>query len=353
MAADKTEKATPKKKEDARKKGQVAKSMDLNGAVVLMSALLTLSMLGPSMWERVADATRGFLALVASPSVVERQGIGELMISTGTTIALAVAPVALVCLVAGVLASVGQVGLKPMPESLKPDPKRLNPISGAKNLFGSRAVFETFKNIAKVSVVGGIAAMAVFPKLDEFAATVGMPPGELLITLCKTVVAVCQKAAFAYLIIAFVDLGYQKYSHEKKLRMDKQEVKDEMKQQDVSAEIRGARRRRQMQSAQARMMDAVPTADVVVMNPTHFAVALKYDASQPAPICVAKGQDVIALRIRDLARESGVTVVEEPPLARALHASVEVGRMIPEEMFQAVAQLLAYVYRVAGARRAA
>ena len=353
MAADKTEKATPKKKEDARKKGQVAKSMDLNGAVVLMSALLTLSMLGPSMWERVAESTRGFLALIASPSVVERQGIGELMIATGTTIALAIAPVVFVCLIAGVLASVSQVGLKPMPEALKPDPKRLNPISGAKNIFGTRAVFETFKNIAKVSVVGGIAAMAVFPKLDELAGTVGMPPGQLLATLCQTVVAVCQKAAFAYLIIAFADLGYQRWHHGKQLRMDKQEVKDEMKQQDVSAEIRGARRRRQMQAAQARMMDAVPTADVVVMNPTHFAVALKYDASQLAPVCVAKGQDVIALRIRDLARESGVTVVEEPPLARALHASVDVGRMIPEEMFQAVAQLLAYVYRVAGARRAA
>jgi flagellar biosynthetic protein FlhB len=350
VASDKTEKATPKKRDDARKKGQVARSADINGAVVLLAALLTLSAVGPGVWGKLLASTRQFLALVSSPSVVDREGVGELLMSVGMSAGLAVAPVAVVCAIAGVLASVGQVGLKPTPEALKPDPKRMNPISGAKNLFGSRAVFETGKNVAKVAVVGTIAAMAVFPKLDELAGLVGMPPGELLSTLCHTVLGIAQRAAAAYLLIAVVDYAWQRYSHEKKLRMDKQEVKDEMKQQGVPAEVRNAQRRRQMQAAQARMMDAVPTADVVVMNPTHFAVALKYDSSSLAPVCVAKGQDVLALRMRDLASSSGVTVVEEPPLARALFASVEVGQMIPEEMYAAVAQLLAYVYRVAGAR---
>jgi flagellar biosynthetic protein FlhB len=147
-----------------------------------------------------------------------------------------------------------------------------------------------------------------------------------------------------------IDMAWQRHSFEKKLRMDKQEIKEESKSDGLPAEVRSAMRRRQMQAAQGRMMAEVPTADVVVMNPTHFAVALRYSAEAPAPVCVAKGQDLVALRIRDLAEAAGVTVVVEPPLARSLHASVEVGRMIPEDFFQAVAQLLAYVYRVAGAR---
>jgi flagellar biosynthetic protein FlhB len=137
------------------------------------------------------------------------------------------------------------------------------------------------------------------------------------------------------------------------MRMDKQEVKDEHKQQELPAEIKMQQRRRGMELARARMMDAVPTADVIVTNPTHFSVALRYDSDHPAPIVVAKGQDVLALRIRELAAERGVAVVPDPPLARALYASVDVGRMIPEELYQAVAQLLAYVYRVAGMSRAA
>ena len=350
--SDKTEKATPKKKEDARKKGQVAKSMDFNGAWVLICALFTLSLVGPWMWDQVGQSMREFFALISTPSVVEREGIGELLTAMGKTTAVVIAPIAGVCMIAGMLASVVQVGLKPMPEALKPDPKRLNPLSGFKNIFGKRMIFESGKNVAKVTVVGASAAIALFPKIDELASTVGMPAGELLVTLCKTTIGVCQRAAAAYLLIGVIDLIYQRWHHEKNLRMDHQEIKDEMKQQDVNQEIRMARKRRQMEAAARRMMDEVPTADVVVMNPTHFAVALKYDTKHPAPVCVAKGQDLMALRIRDIARDAGVTVVEEPPLARSLHAAVDVGHMIPEELFQAVAQLLAYVYRVAGVQRA-
>jgi flagellar biosynthetic protein FlhB len=171
--------------------------------------------------------------------------------------------------------------------------------------------------------------------------------------LAAEVLAIAQRAALAYLVIAVADAIYQRWRFAKQMRMDKQEVKDEHKQQELPAEIKGAQRRRSMELARARMMDAVPTADVIVTNPTHFSVALRYDGEHPAPVVVAKGQDVLALRIRELARERGVAVVPDPPLARALYASVDVGRMIPEELYEAVAQLLAYVYRVAGARKAA
>jgi flagellar biosynthetic protein FlhB len=240
-----------------------------------------------------------------------------------------------------------------MPAGIKPDFKKLNPLTGAKNIFGPNAIAETLKSVAKVSAVGGIVALAVFPKLQELAGLVGMPAAELLPHLASEVFAIAQRAAIAYLVIAAADAIYQRWRFAKQMKMDKQEVKDEHKQQELPSEIKGAQRRRSIELSRARMMDAVPTADVIVTNPTHFSVALRYDGEHPAPIVVAKGQDVLALRIRELGRERGVAVVPDPPLARALYGSVEVGRMIPEELYEAVAQLLAYVYRVAGARKAA
>jgi flagellar biosynthetic protein FlhB len=353
MASDRTEKATPKRREEARRKGQVARSADVNGAVVLFSALLVLSAVGPSVLGRLEQSTRALLALVASPQVVDRPTIGALMTAAAGPVALACAPVVGACALAGIVANLAQVGFKPATQALRPDPKKLNPVAGAKNLFGVRALFEAGKSVAKVGVVGGIAALAVFPKLDELAALVGMPPADLLSTLAATILHVAQRGAAGYLLIAAIDYAWQRHRHEKSLKMDKQAVKDEHKQQSLPSEVKSQQRRRGMQLAQARMMDAVPTADVVVTNPTHYAVALRYDGSASAPVVVAKGQDHLAARIRERAGEAGVRVVPDPPLARALHASVEVGHMIPEELFQAVAQLLAYVYRVAGAARLA
>jgi flagellar biosynthesis protein FlhB len=347
MAAnDKTEKATPKKRDDARKKGQVARSPDVNGAVVLMASVLALSIFGPAMFRRMQEATLGVLALITSPEVVSREGVGDLFVTTGGHVAAATAPVVGVCMVAGVLASVGQVGFKPTPKALW-EVKKLNPLTGFKNIFGLNAAFEAVKSSLKVAAVGGIVALALFPKLDEMAALVGMPAAALLPHLGSLVLTIAQRAALAYLVIAAIDLVYQRHRFEKQLRMDKEEIKQEHKGQELPSEIKGAQRRRAMELARARMMDAVPTADVVVTNPTHYSVVLRYDADNLAPVVVAKGSDHLALRIRRAAAEAGVAVVPDPPLARALYASVEVGRMIPEELFQGVAQLLAYVYKVA------
>jgi flagellar biosynthetic protein FlhB len=353
MAENKTEKATPKKRQEARQKGQVARSQDVNGAVVLMAAILALSAFGPGMWRRIQEATLGVLAFVSSPEVVEREGVSELFMTVGGHIILAAAPIVAVCALAGIVANVGQIGLKPSTKALKPDFKKLNPLTGAKNLFGVNAAVETGKSLLKVGAVGGIVALALFPRLEEMGALVGMPAQALLPHLATLVLRVAQWAAGAYLVIAAIDFLYQRHRFEKNLKMDKEEVKQEHKQQELPSEIKGAQRRRAMELARARMMDAVPTADVVVTNPTHFSVALKYDSGNPAPVVVAKGTDHLALRIRTEAAVHGVAVVPDPPLARALYASVDVGHMIPEELFQGVAQLLAYVYKVAGSRRAA
>jgi flagellar biosynthetic protein FlhB len=350
---DKTEKATPKRREEARKKGQVAKSQDLNSAVVLLAALFALSATAPHLVEILQGNMRAAFALVSSPDVVGHRGLGPIVSTQAKNAGLAAAPVVGVCLLVGILVNVAQVGGRPRLTALKPDPKRLNPLQGAKNIFGPNSLFEGAKNLVKVSAVGAVTVMAVLPKLDEMAALVGLPPSELLPTLAHTVLGIAQRAAMAYLVIGVIDYAYQKRRHEKSLKMDKQEVRDESKGQDLPAEVKGAIRRRQMQTARARMMADVPQADVVVTNPTHYAVALRYDASKSAPEVVAKGSDLIAKRIREIARDADVPVISDPPLARSLHASVEVGQLIPEELFQAVAQLLAFVYRTARRRVAA
>ena len=352
MSGEKTEKATPKRKEEARKKGQVARSADLNGAVVLLAGLLVLKALGGRTFEEVEASMVDILALMATPDVVSEEGLPTLFGLVLRTIGLAVAPIAFGCMVAGVAVSVAQVGFKPSGMVLKPDFKKLDPLKGAKNIFGQHALFESIKTVLKFVFVGGIAALAVFPALPELAALVGYPPAEIGARLVDEISSIAIRAVAAYLVIAAADLIWQRYRYEKQLKMSMQEIKEEMKSMSLPAEVRGAIRRRQMQAARNRMMADVPHADVVVTNPTQFAVALKYDGAKVAPEVVAKGKDLIAMQIRRLAEENGVPVIADPPLARSLHESVEVGHEIPADFYEAVAQLLAFVYRVAGRRAA-
>jgi flagellar biosynthetic protein FlhB len=352
-AGDRTEKATPKRRDEARRKGQVAKSQDLNGAVVLLAGLLAISLLAPHVAHIAERSLRDGLAAISDPQrLTTAAGLGALFSATVRSLVLAVGPITGVCLVAGVVANLGQVGLKPATQALVPDPKRLNPATGAKNIFGTRMLFEAAKSVAKVAVVGVIVALALIPKLTELSSTVGAGPAAIGALMASMVLAIAQRAALAYLALAAIDYGWQRWRHEKSLRMSKQELKEELKQHALPAEVKGALRRRQLQAARARMMAAVPQADVVVVNPTHFAVALKYDGSKHAPEVVAKGQDLVALQIRRIAQEAGVPIVEDKPLARSLHKSVELGQLVPEELYQAVAQVLAYVYRVARRRTA-
>src|SRR4051794_7090212 len=346
-AGEKTEKAKPKRREEARKKGQVARSQDLSGAFVLIGGLIAVAIWGPHMMEKLGESMRSTIALMGEPHGVNAHMLGQLFMEGGKTVATTVGPIALACMGAGILANVIQVRPRLNAAGIKPDPKKLNPLTGAKNLFGPNVLFEGAKNISKVLIVGAITAFAVLPKLQDLAGLVGMAPGDFVTKLGHTVLGIAQRAAIAYLLIAILDFVYQRWRHEKSLKMNKEEVKEEQKQYTAPAEVRQALRRRQMQAAKARMMSAVPEADVVVTNPTHYAVALKYDAEKHAPEVIAKGKDLIAAQIRKIARENDVPVVSDPPLARSLHGAVEIGHQIPEELYQAVAQLLAFVYRVA------
>ncbi len=349
---DRTEKATPKHRKLAREKGQVARSPDLSGSLVLVAGIVVVGITGPATMQAGGRTFRAILADIAHPAAATTgASLGGLMHSALATIALAVGPVAAACVGAGLVSGTAQVGFRPT--SLRVDFRRINPVSGARNVFGPNLVFEALKALAKVAVVGLVAAFTLLPGLKGLASIVGISPASFGAMGGSKALGIAERAGLAYVLIGLIDYGWRRWRHEKDLRMTKQEVRDELRQYGISAEVKAAQRRRQMQAARARMMAAVPDADVVVTNPTHYAVALRYDGTRTAPEVVAKGKELIAAQIRRIAEENDVPVVSDPPLARALHASVEVGQMIPQELYAAVARVLAFVYRVAGRRRAA
>ncbi len=349
---DKTEKATPKRRSEARKRGQVAKSEDLGGAGVLLAGFIAVIMMSSTIVNSVGSEMELAFTRIAHPSGLTSaaslnglmHGVIALMLST-------VAPIAGVCLGTGVLLNVAQSGVRPSLQVLQPSFSRLNPAKGFKSVFGPQAVFNLGKSLAKVAVVGAVVTLALIPDLTHLGASVGTPPAVLGHLISTNVTGVAERAAIAYLLIGAIDYFWQKRRYEKSLKMSKQEVKEEFKSKDLPPEVKGALRRRQIQAARARMMAAVPKADVVVTNPTHFAVALSYDGTHPAPVVVAKGQDLVAMQIRRIAEENDVPVVPDPALARELHRTVEIGQMIPAELYSAVAQVLAFVYRLAARKK--
>ena len=354
-ADDKTEKPTGKRRQEARRKGQVAKSTELNGVVVLAAGLGAVISVGPSIVQAAAAAMQTAFALIAKPQTVSSAaGLHSLQSLVMTTMEKTVAPIAIICVAGALLVNIAQTrGLRPTFTVIKPKFSKLNPLTGTKNLLGPRAPMELIKVLAKVSLVAGVAAMTLVPMITHLGTGMGTSPSQLGSLLSSNAKAIVERTLIVYALIGILDFVWQRHRHEKQLKMTKQEVKDESKNAETPPEVRSAIRRRQIQAVRARMMAAVPSADVVVTNPTHYAVALRYDGSLPAPVVVAKGKNLIAAQIRRIAAENNVPIVPDPPLARSLHASVDLDRMIPAELYAAVAQVLAYVYRMAGRRRLA
>jgi flagellar biosynthetic protein FlhB len=343
---NRTEDPTPKRRSKARDEGQVARSAEVNSAVVLIATVAVLMITGGRLLTKLEAVMSGGLARAFDPT------------STGTSagwamrsFAGAVAPVLLVALAAGVAANVAQVRLRFSTKLLRPKFSKLNPLQGIKRLFSPQSFVELLKSLAKTTIVGGIAYMTVGTQLTELGALVGAPPSAIVAQIGSLVSSVAIRVAAAMAVLAALDYAWQRRKHEKSLKMTKDEVKQEARQTDVSPEIKGAIRRRQVEQARRRMLADVPTADVVIVNPTHFAVALRYDGTTPAPEVVAKGMDLVAAAIRRTAEEAGVPIVSQPPLARALYREVDLGRQIPEGLFASVAEVLAFVYRTAGRRR--
>ncbi|NPV92035.1 MAG: flagellar biosynthesis protein FlhB [Firmicutes bacterium] len=346
FAGEKTEKATPRRRQEARKRGQVVKSVELNSALLLLVTFSTLYLSLPYLWEGWGAFTVKAISNYTRTNLDEAF-LSSLMLETTLVSAKMVLPIVGAAFVTGLVVSVLQVGFLVSGEGLKMNLGRLNPLEGFKRLFSKRAVVELFKSIWKVVAVGYIAYNAVYGNIALFPQLMDADIWTAVELVNEMIFSIAWKVGLLLLVMAVLDYFYQWWEMEQSLKMSKQEIKDEYKQMEGDPQIKAKIKERQRKMAMQRMMSQVPQADVVITNPTHFSVALSYQAKlMDAPVVVAKGQDLIALRIREIARQNGVTIVEDKPLAQALYRSVEIGDKVPPELYQAVAEVLAFVYRL-------
>jgi len=346
FSGEKTEKATPKKKQDERKKGKVAKSQDVNTAVMLLFCFLGLFVFGGFMQDGMMSMYRMSFTEYINWDLTSGN-VQQVFITQLIEAAKWVAPIMGIAMIAGLTANLMQVGFLFTTESLKFDLKKIDPIQGAKRIFAVRAIVELFKSLFKISFIGIITFSIIWMNRDEIMMMSSKTIPAALGFFGNMAIIMGFAATIALLFLGILDYIYQKYDYEKNLRMSKQDIKDEHKNIEGNPLIKQKIREKQRQMAMRRMMSEVPNADVVITNPTHYAIAIKYDENKAtAPYIVAKGADEVALRIKNVAKANSVMTVENRPLARALFAAADIGDIIPEEFFQAVAEVLAYVYRV-------
>ena len=348
FAGEKTEKATPKKKQDARKKGQVVKSADISPAFGLLTVFLVLTALGSSMFHSMQNLFRESL-ITFSTWQVNQENLGIITAKVGWEAVKIVGPVLAAVFVVSLVANYAQVGWLFTTETLKFKLEKLNPIQGFKRMFSLRSLVELGKSLFKIGA-GILVAYTILWDVREELTTLSLQPLEAAISFAGAeATKLGMYIGLLLLILAVFDYAYQKYEHEKNLRMSKQDIKDEHKMSEGDPLVKGKIRERQRSMAIRRMMQELPKADVVITNPTHFAVAIRYDAKEMhAPTVIAKGHDYMALRIKDVAKKHRIVTMENKPLARALYSQVEIGQPIPEELFKAVAEVLAYVYKLQG-----
>lgn len=345
-AEERTEQATPRRRQEARRRGQVARSVELSSVAVFLAVVMVLKAISEGALQGAMESVRFALTHLHhtefSPALVLSFTSGCL-----SHAAKAFLPVIGVATVVGVVVNLLQVGVLFTAEPLAPNWARLNPVAGFTRLFSRRAFVEGVKALLKVWLIGWLTFSAVRADAAMLWRTSEIDPLMVLMLVGQLLYKMAWRVGLAMLVLALLDYGFQRWEYEKSLRMTKEEVKQEMKQTEGDPQVKSRIRARQQAIARRRMMQAVPKADVVVTNPTHYAVALQYDSEKmAAPTVVAKGMNLIALRIREVAQRHGVPIVENPPLAQSLYRTVEIGQQIPPELYQAVAEVLAYVYRL-------
>ena len=342
---EKTEEPTDKKIEDARKEGNVPKSQDASGVVTLFVAILAVLMLFPYMTMHVMLLFKYYFSLIGTP--LDRVFMVDIAIVTVREFLLIIMPLAIAVAVSGVVAAVAQFGFLFTTDAIMPKFSKIDPIKGTKNLFSMKKLIEGVKITFKSFTTLGVGFIFFFYFIKELPTVALFGLGDQLGWLKDKMLVI----AFAMLLIIFVfamiDLIIVRKQYFDGLKMSKQEIKDEMKNMDGDPMIKSKIRQKQMEMARNRMMSDVPNADVIITNPTHYAVAIKYDEEKTrAPVVVAKGVDHLAQQIKKIARENNVHIVQNPPLARSLYAEVEISKPIPEALFGAVAEVLAYVYKM-------
>ena len=346
---DKTEKATPKKLDDARKEGRVARSSDLINGFMLLLMFFVLKLFGGIMANLFIDSFVKYYnkASDISMEVFDVKQAVNLSNEIVIDIVIASLPVLIGSFVVALVGNIVQVGWKVTGKPLKPKLDRLNPIGGFKRMFSQEKVVELIKSILKVLAIALVAYNEVKDRWKFILNLYDFEFMQAVLNIFDIVLDVGIKISVIFVIIGLADFGYQKWKHLHDLRMSKQEVKDEMKQSEGDPQIKGQIRQKMREGARRRMMQDLPKADVVITNPTHFAVAVKYDKeTAEAPYVLAKGADYVAANIKEIAKQNNIEIVENKPLARMLYYNVEIGDQIPPELYQMVAEVLAYVYSV-------
>ena len=347
FAQEKSEQATPKKQQDARKKGQVAKSKDINSAVILIISFFTLKVFASyilvnlkSLFETLYSNYLNFEDI--TPSV-----LASLFEETSTVFFMSFIPIAGAALIAGVAISAAQVGFIITTEQINFKIERINPIEGFKRIFSKRSLVELLKSLFKIFVITLIVTLTLRKHLIGMPGLYDLEINQGVSYIGSLIMEIVYKTGMALIILSILDYIYQKWEFSQSLKMSKHEVKQEYKQTEGDPLIKGKIKEKQRAMAAQRMMQEIPKADVIITNPTHYAIAIKYDENkQSAPIVVAKGKGYVALQIKDLAKDHKVYTFESPPLARGLYESTEIGQEIPEKYYQAVAEILAFVYNL-------
>jgi flagellar biosynthetic protein FlhB len=344
-AGEKTEQPTPKRRQEARKKGTVAKSQDLNGAVVMLG----LALIVPSATHALSE---GFIrgidsSMRGATTEFSYHNVQATLIAIAMPGLLGMFMIFAICMAFGLLVNFAQVGFVMSAESMKPSMAKLNPIQGFKRFFSMKSVVEAIKAIAKGLIFGYVTYQVIAGNWPTLVSLSYYTPSEAAMKVFEICHTILLRIAIVWLVIAALDYFYQRKDVEKQIKMTRDELKREMKEQEGSPEQKGERMRRGRKLSRGSLRDNVQKADVIITNPTHFAVAIAYKRNEMhAPMVVAKGQDFLALKIREMAKEFDIPIVPNPPLARTLHKNCEIGDFVPREQFAAVAEILAYVYKM-------
>lgn len=342
---EKTEKASPKKKQDSRKKGQVMQSKEINTAVALMASVLALKYSGGFMFRTMTEATYFFKDLFYTNILDESIGGYKVLLYMIIYVTKAVVIVIGVGYAAAFISAKLQVGNLFTTDTLKIKPERLNPIEGFKKMFSMRTFVELIKSLLKIGIVGFVGYKYLSDNLGLILKSFQLTAIQYSYMVFELSINLAIRMTFAIAVIAIFDFFYQRFDYEKNLKMSKQEIKEEYKQSEGDPQVKAKIKEKQRQAAMRRMMQEIPKADVIITNPTHFAVAIRYDENKfEAPYVVAKGRNLIAQNIKDRGRLANIPIVENKPLAQALYKEIEIGQMISSELYESVAEVLAYVY---------
>ena len=341
---DKTEEPTEKRRRDARSRGQVARSQELNTVFVLLAGFCGLRILWEYIYNNIAEYTIYIYNHLAQSTSIET--IREIFLGIMLLLAKTSFPIMISIMIMGLAINIYQVGWVISTQRLEFSLSKINPINGFGRLISKRSLVELVKSIFKIIIIGSFLYSYLKDQIPFMPYLMYFDLGRSLEEIADIIFVMVFKVIAIIMIMAVLDYMYQKWQLTQDLKMSKQEVKDEHKQMDGDPQIKGKIRRKQREMAMMRMMQEVPKADVIITNPTHLAIALMYKQGMVAPIIIAKGQDLVAERIKQIARDYKITIVENKPLARALYESTEVGDIVPHELYQAVAEVLAYVYRL-------